>query len=245
MWLVTAPGPIIYKFQGKYFKHFLTVLLVWRLFTGLLMHGDLMTLLFAVLSYLPTAMEVERKIGTVPMIWRFWTLGLISNLLFITVCGITGIQQIGMGLWPLLFVDLVIQCMEAPDNAMNLCCLPIQIPAKYYPPVLLLIFTLFMGGPQICLFAGLIVGYIYHYGFLNRIKLSNARATAWEAKGCLKSIAEKESFIKTGALGPTMAGEIINPGNGPAPEEETKSAGFKAFAGKGKSIGGGGPSQPA
>ena len=71
---------------------FLTVILVWRLFTGLLMHGDLMTLLFAVLSYLPTAMEVERKIGTVPMIWRFWTCGVLANILFVAVCGIAGMQ---------------------------------------------------------------------------------------------------------------------------------------------------------
>jgi hypothetical protein len=56
------------------------------------MHGDLMTLLFAVLSYLPTAMEVERKIGTVPMIWRFWTCGVLANILFVAVCGIAGMQ---------------------------------------------------------------------------------------------------------------------------------------------------------
>jgi len=87
---------------------------------------------------------------------------------------------------------------------------------------------------------------MYHYGLLDRIKLSNAKATVWESKSLFKSASEKESFIKAGALGPTMAGEIINPGNGPAPEEESKSAGFKAFAGKGKSIGSSsGPSQPA
>jgi len=55
------------------------------------MHGDLMTLLFAVLSYIPTAMTVEQKIGTVPMIWRFWTLGVLSELLFTIVCGAAGI----------------------------------------------------------------------------------------------------------------------------------------------------------
>lgn len=65
---------------------------MWRLFTGLLMHGDLMTLLFAVLSYIPTAMEVERTIGTVPMIWRFWTCGVLANILFVAVCGMAGMQ---------------------------------------------------------------------------------------------------------------------------------------------------------
>ena len=117
-----------------------------------------------------------------------------------------------MGLWPLLFVDLVIQCMEAPENEMNLCCLPIQIKAKYYPPVLLVIFCLFTGGVQLCLVAGAVVGYMYHYGLLDRINLSNAKPTLWEAKGIFARSIQSESFIKTGALGPTMAGEIINPG---------------------------------
>lgn len=149
-----------------------------------------------------------------------------------------------MGLWPLLFVDLVIQCMGAPEQEMNLCCLPIQIKAKYYPPVLLLIFCLFTGGVQLCLVAGAVVGYMYHYGLLDRIKLSNAKATLWEGGRLFGSSAQSESFIKAGALGPTMAGEIVNPGNGPAPAEESKSAGFTAFQGKGKSIGASGPSQP-
>lgn len=96
-----------------------------------------------------------------------------------------------------------------------------------------------------CLVSGAVVGYMYHYGLLDRIKLSNAKATLWESKSLFSSASQSESFVKTGALGPTMAGEIINPGNGPAPVEESKSAGFTAFQGKGKSIGASGPAQPA
>lgn len=88
---------------------------------------------------------MENKIGTVKMIYNFCILGLLSEGLFTVVCVAFGIKQIGIGLWPLLFVDLVIQCMSQPEQPMNLCCLPIQIKAKFYPPVLLFIFTLFMG----------------------------------------------------------------------------------------------------
>lgn len=96
-----------------------------------------------------------------------------------------------------------------------------------------------------CLVAGAVVGYMYHYGLLDRIKISNAKATLWESGRLFGTASETESFVKTGALGPTMAGEIINPGQGAAPVEESKSAGFKAFAGKGISIGASGPAQPA
>jgi membrane associated rhomboid family serine protease len=32
---------------------------LWRLFTGLLVHGSFISLLFSVVSYLPTAMQIE------------------------------------------------------------------------------------------------------------------------------------------------------------------------------------------
>jgi len=74
-----------------------------------------MMLLFALISYVPTAIQIEQKIGTVRMIYRFFTLGLLTELLFTVVCVGFGLRQIGIGLWPLLFVDLVIQCMSQPD----------------------------------------------------------------------------------------------------------------------------------
>jgi hypothetical protein len=71
-----------------------------------------MMLLFALISYIPTAIQIEQKIGTVRMIYRFFSLGILSELVFTLICIGFGIKQIGLGLWPLLFVDLVIQCMS-------------------------------------------------------------------------------------------------------------------------------------
>ena len=112
-YLYTSPSLIIYSFQ------------VWRLFTGLFVHPQLMTLLFAMMSHLPHAARAEQEIGTVRYFFRFWMLGFFTLLLFTIVCGVIGMEQISIGLWPMLFVDLVIECMATPEQVQGLCCLPI------------------------------------------------------------------------------------------------------------------------
>ena len=107
--------------------------------------------------------------------------------------------------------------MQDPDASMGLCCLPIQIQAKYYPPVLILIFCLFFGF-DLSLFAGLAVGYIHAFGYLTRFEMSIPKAAEWEAKFPFKNWSTNASkfnhcnitlflaFVKAGG---GMAGEII------------------------------------
>ena len=98
-YLYCSPSLVIFSFQ------------VWRLFTGLFVHPQLLTLLFAMMSHLPHAARAEQEIGTVRYFFRFWMLGFFTMLLFVIVCGVIGIEQPSIGLWPMLFVDLVIECM--------------------------------------------------------------------------------------------------------------------------------------
>ena len=111
--LFCSPPLVIYKFQ------------IWRLFTGLLVHPQLLTLLFAMMSHLPHAARAEQTIGTVRYFCRFWLLGFLTLALFTLVCDVAQLNQISIGLWPMLFVDLVIECMAQPEAVQNLCCLPI------------------------------------------------------------------------------------------------------------------------
>lgn len=75
-----------------------------------------MTLLFALMSHLPHAANAERQIGTVRYFLRFWLLGFLTLALFTIVCGVAQLNQISIGLWPMLFVDLVIECMANPEQ---------------------------------------------------------------------------------------------------------------------------------
>ena len=99
---------------------------------------------------------------------------------------------------------------------------------------------------------GFAMGYAYHYGLLNRIMISSQRATRYEDKFPFKMFKEKPYFISAGdAMGGTISG-ISGPMGGSARESNADnesgtstaagnnsvSANFKAFSGKGQSIGG-------
>jgi membrane associated rhomboid family serine protease len=92
---------IAYKFQ------------VWRLLTGLFVSVGILMLLFSMISYVPQAMQIEQQIGTVRMFWRFLLLGLTINIIFTLLCALGGFGQlVSMGVWPLIFAEIVIDCMR-------------------------------------------------------------------------------------------------------------------------------------
>lgn len=127
------------------------LLIVWRLVTGTFVHSDFLGLLFSLISYVPQAVMDEQQLGTVPFALRFFVLSTFINV-FYGVFGVAlgqlskGIlMQPTMGLWPILFCDLVLQCQQNPDMPRGLCCLPIEIPSRWYPLVLIGIFSIFFG----------------------------------------------------------------------------------------------------
>jgi membrane associated rhomboid family serine protease len=127
-------------------------LLVWRLATGPFVHENFINLLFSVISYIPSAMQEENNMGTVPFALRFFKLSLFINVLFCLVSILIGfaafpslLKTPAMGLWPILMCDLVIQCYQYPEMPRGLCCLPVQIKSKWYPLVLIALFSIFFG----------------------------------------------------------------------------------------------------
>jgi len=174
--------------------------------TGPFVHTSLLEFLFSIISYLPRACIVEKQIGTVKMAHRMITLGVFINTIFTFICGVGGLErQMSIGLWPLVFAEIVIECMESPDSARGLCCLPIQIPSKWYPVVLLLLFSLFFG-IQLSFFVGLGVGYMHHFGLLNWADLGAAKATVWEERVPFRSVSSISSFVTAGGA---MGGSIL------------------------------------
>ena len=157
--------------------------------------------------------------------------------------------QFSLGLWPMFFCDLVIECMATGEQTQGLCCLPIQIKRKWYPLILIAIFSLLFF--QLSMWFGLAVGYMYHFGFFSRIEMGANRAVQMEAKFPFRRYAEQEYFITTGN---SMGGEVLPSfmnraasSSGAASETASAStaasnnsaaASFKAFSGKGKSLGG-------
>lgn len=89
----------------------------------------------------------------------------------------------------------------------NLCCLPIQIKGKYYPIVILMLFSIFFG-PQVALFIGLAVGYLQAFEYLDRIEISITRATAWERRFPFSYFNERSNFV---TMAEAMGGHVVLP----------------------------------
>ena len=127
---------------------------------------------------------------------------------------------------------------------------------------MIVIFSLFFF--QMSMWFGFAMGYAYHYGLFKRIECGVARATLLESKWPFKMVSQKPYFRTTGDA---CGGEIMpgtNSGGGfgglfggrgggnasentqadtergaaAAASSNSSAAGFKAFSGKGTSIGG-------
>ena len=101
-----------------------------------------------------------------------------------------------MGLWPILFCELVISCMQNPDMPRGLCCLPINIPSRWYPLVLIALFTIFFG-LQFSLLTGLGAGYMYAMGYLRPLEISQATINNWEKRWPFSRMSQNTSFQGT------------------------------------------------
>lgn len=64
---------------------------LWQFLTGQLVHMNFMDMLFAMLSYMFTACQIEKEIGTLRMMYRFFVIGAICLVTFTIICGVTGI----------------------------------------------------------------------------------------------------------------------------------------------------------
>ena len=101
---------------------------------------------------------------------------------------------------------------------------------------------------------GFFMGYAFHFGFFNKIFLGTEKATVLEKKWPFSQVSERTYFITAGAAcggeilpsfmnraGPSTARETSaeeSKGSDAAASNNSAAAGFKAFSGKGKSIGG-------
>ena len=212
---------------------------VWKLITGPFAHGQLLNLLFSLLSYVPSAVYEEEDMGTVPFTIRFFKLSFFINVVFCAVAFLVGFTIMPaamlspcMGLWPILFCDLVIQCYKDPEMPRGLCCLPIQIKSKWYPLVLYGIFTLVFMNVDLSFTTGLGVGYLYTFGYLKCLETSAQSVSAWEKRWPFSRYKDDASFRQSNTA-------AVNPPQSAAPTQAStgSSGGLTSFFGGGSQSG--------
>jgi hypothetical protein len=220
---------------------------VWRVFFSYLVIMDIISLLITFLVLFSLSMTEEATAGT----GRYMLQILYKNLaiqLGVTVVGLLfyalfGMKVFSMGIWPVYFVYLTSRCLENPEGVTYFCMMPCPIKNKYYPLMLLGIFTVFSmaQGFPIDIWLGFALAH------LQRRFIVVAQWLEPSERWCVKAQDFLSRFDgKLGKIAPLTApeqregpfGNQAPAANNSAPGRPTPEIVRGAFSGSGTTIGG-------
>ena len=175
---------------------------LYRLITSSLLCTNALSLFFAFLSFGDTGRRLEHGLGSAAMGTLICTLSAMINASYATLSllayGMSGNNLSiaipnNSGFWPVLLAIIAIECSTAPIDSVRRLFGAYEIRTRYYPLLLLGLFTLF-GGFHLAYGLGVAVGYAYGLGKLDRIKPGQDRLTQWE-NGVLQNFTSRQGWV--------------------------------------------------
>jgi membrane associated rhomboid family serine protease len=245
--LTNIPLFTIYKFQ------------LWRLITNVFITTSLLNIIFAFLSWIKDAIELENRNGTLKYMIIFFINSifiqiiycfilvlcylLTNNKLVLTLNIIMGKVE-NNGIWPLIMGELTLLCMTNPEVPMRVFFFPCEVKAKYYPIVLFFLFVMF-NGMQIDfgVLSGIIYGLLYHYLLRNKLQITDQFIQKLEISFLFKWMIKLNGFVSlSNSFNPNIP-VVIAPSNNnveisSSENIQNPNSGFSAFRGKGVAVGG-------
>lgn len=147
---------------------------IWRLFFSYFFIVGLISLLFTALVLFSLSMTEETALGS----GRFFAQVFYRNLgvqVGVALIGLVlyaafNMHLLSFGIWPVYFVYLTKRCLENPDEVTYFCMMPCPIQNRYYPLLLLLLFTLLGSnfGLPVDIWVGYGLGHLIHKNLMIR-----------------------------------------------------------------------------
>jgi hypothetical protein len=110
---------------------------------------------------------------------------------------------------------------------------PVDIPSKYFPLIMFVLFSLFTG-PELDFAIAIAVGILYQKGYLNRLKLTSYYLESMEgASGSLHSVSRSRGWVLAGAALGHDAWIAVNSTTASAQQSSNTSTSSSAPAGRG------------
>ncbi|CAM9515852.1 unnamed protein product [Ascophyllum nodosum] len=229
---------------------------VYRLVTSVFGGHSMLGLVFGLMSFNQVGPKMESSLGSSGLLALMVTMTVCTNLFFLAVCYLlfflgearAPFYSSG-GVWNLLICLITVECMATPEQTRRFWIVPVDIPSKFYPLVLVFVFGL-MRSTLLDLLCSAAVGYAYATGRMDRLKPSRSRLAGWES-GCLSNFVNYSGYIVNGAArGPEAFGmPLNNPADHPSNQRGDdrggeSNSGFSLFrrgrAGTEEGQGGGG-----
>jgi len=181
---------------------------IYRLVLSPFICTSFISLLFCFLSFADYGKRMEYAIGSTAFAILLGVIGGIVNLLHLTICLILNeiegskewLFMPCFGIWILIFGLLSIDCFQAPaTNTRRLFVF--DVPVRYYPFALLVLFSL-LGGFQLAYLLAIGVGYAYQQGHLDKVcKVDVTRIQSWERTPAFEGYISQPGWIVNDASG--------------------------------------------
>jgi len=148
-----------------------------------------------------TGKKLENALGSTNLSVLLLSLGGVTNLVHIVVCFVLRVLFQDpkfllipcVGIWNLILAVIAMECAPA-DPAAKRRMFVVDVPTRFYPCVLLALFTLFSGGIELSLCVSVAVGYLFGFGKFDILKLKIGHRQRLEA-GVLRKFTGKVGFV--------------------------------------------------
>ena len=185
---------------------------IWRLITTIFISTHLFKIILGLICWVKYASSLESSIGTVKYMTIFFLNTLFIQIIYcilkysikylfkkdnnylIYKNSLRGINN--NSLWGNIICELTLLCISNPESPNKLLLIPVVIKAKYYPFLLLGIFTIansFIIDLEVL--SGLLYAYIYFYYLKNILKISDDFAQKLEDNIIFNNLTNFNSFV--------------------------------------------------
>ncbi|XP_057718563.1 rhomboid-like protein 15 isoform X2 [Arachis stenosperma] len=187
------PSAVVSRFQ------------VYRIYTSILFHGSLLHVLFNMMALVPMGSEMERVMGSVRLLYVTILLATSNAIFHILVALLVAhnpiqsseyfMNECAIGFSGVLFSMIVIETSLSGAQSRSVFGL-FNVPAKWYPFLLLVVFQLLMENVSLLgHLCGIISGFAYTYGLFNILIPGTSFYSSIEASSLLSSCVRRPKFI--------------------------------------------------
>ena len=244
LYLSNIPYFVIFNFQ------------VWRLFTNAFITTSIFNIIFAFISWIKDASNLESNIGTMKYMMIFMVNSILIQSIEMAILLIISLisrqksflaynYNLGYvendGLWPIIMAELTLLCLCNPDIEMRFMFLPCVVKAKYYPILLFGFFTLLNQFQlNFGVLSGIIYGFLYHKYLKNMLVVSDSFINRLENCFVFNWMIKVKGYMKCGnnsVQNISISNVSNNIDDNNNNNNNNNNKGFVPFSGKGVTVG--------
>ena len=145
---------------------------LYRILLSPLINDSFITLIFTFWSFQPLGQRLELSMGSTAFGWLCFMQAFAVNIIFILVSyflyALTGskpyVLAISHGMWTILFGIIALECVRAPAGTKRTFFFGTQVPVRYYPVALYLVFAILAFDFSLANLISIGLGYLVGFG---------------------------------------------------------------------------------